>query len=88
MIQSSDPHPRRCQCSECGRTEGWMYLHARCHPDVPPSLRVLGDLLEVRCLVCDRLVTRIRIAADQTGVPTDDPPAPPPQAPAAPERGD
>lgn len=47
-------------CEVCG-DDSSMYIHSRCHGDVPTWAALSGDTLTIECAECGKVVTRFRI---------------------------
>lgn len=65
----AEPRTRReldaLPCSCCGgppHAGSPMDLDSRCHNGAPTRARYAEGVLEIRCAVCDKLVTRIAVA--------------------------
>ncbi len=48
------------QCEECG-DDGSLYLHSRCHPEVPTWCVLSGDVLTLECAECQKVVERFTV---------------------------
>jgi hypothetical protein len=48
------------ECEECG-DDGSLYLHSRCHPEVPTWGVLSGDVLTLECAECQQVVARFTI---------------------------
>jgi hypothetical protein len=51
-------------CEECG-DDGSLYLHSRCHPDVPTWSVITGDVLTIECAKCKKVIVRLKIAGEE-----------------------
>ena len=47
-------------CERCDNT-GPMYVHSRCHPNVPTWAILTGELLSIQCAYCKRVIVRFRV---------------------------
>ena len=58
-------------CGKCGET-GPIYVHCRCHSNVPTWAILNGELLSIQCAYCKRVIVRFRVHeafADATKAP-------------------
>ena len=46
-----------CECEQCGG-DGSLYLHSRCHPDVPTWCVLTGAVLTLECAECKKVIAR------------------------------
>ena len=51
----ANPKADRLTCDECG-AGGEIHIVAKCHPREGHQLIIHGDLLTVRCAVCEKLI--------------------------------
>lgn len=52
-----------CTCADCGKPGEAVYLHARCHTDAPPWVRVVGDVATLECSECGKKIGQLQLAA-------------------------
>jgi len=45
------------ECAKCGSTD-WLYLHGRCHISSPTWCRKKGNVIEILCATCNKLIVR------------------------------
>ena len=52
------------QCDVCGESHEMLYVHGRCHPDVPTwtVINLTHSTAEVRCSDCDKLIVTLHLA--------------------------
>jgi hypothetical protein len=48
-------------CEECG-DHGSLYLHSRCHPDVPTWSVLTGNVLTIQCAECENVIVRLKVS--------------------------
>jgi hypothetical protein len=51
------------KCEHCGEASEGLYLHSRCHMEVPTWAVYYPDkkIVEIRCAECDQIVTKFGV---------------------------
>jgi hypothetical protein len=52
------------KCKLCDEEEDWLYLHSACHIESPTWARVKGNVLEIVCAECEKLIVQFRVRTD------------------------
>jgi len=60
----ANPH----QCDQCG-DDSSLYLHSRCHTSAPTWAVLTGDVLTLECARCQKVITRFRVAPEESSLP-------------------